>query len=238
MNVIKFLTLTILLTISQYASSCSCARYTICEYYSSTYEPLIFSGNIIDFIEYEDGYHSIIVVVNNTIISSTALTDTIEIIGGNQSSLCEKNWRWTYFDLPYYFAFYTDNVQMIEIDSLPVYNESFWRFSPGSCGTELFKINEKEGVVNGYITPDFSTYPLEKFEQRIANCDFNLSDIEEDVCSDVYISPNPIEGNQIYFQSLPVDGLISDVKIYSLKGELLFQKDGKLVEKAKQIAGG
>ena len=213
-------------------SACSCSNIlNLCFILEEAENPLVFKGKVVDRLNYENDYHSILIEVVREFTDTNILTDTVEILGGSNSAACEKSFGQMQIGKTYYLGIINPQWNIFNIDQFPGFGENNWRYAPNLCNSIILEIRNES--VYGQINEKFSLYPVDVFEKRILNCDYRLSDILDYQCNDNKISIRSVRFNRITFENFGAPSQISDISIYTIQGELVYHQkeyDGRSIE--------
>ncbi|MDF1699048.1 MAG: T9SS type A sorting domain-containing protein [Saprospiraceae bacterium] len=223
----KLILLFIAMLTSQISIACSCHNgFTICSLFEKEIDFVLVKVKVIEVVEHAGYDHSIFLEVEKNLRPEFALTDTIELVGGITAA-CHSTFKYLQPGEIRYMAINQPNNNVIDLNTIPVSSDTYWRHAPFLCGITVF--NEVDDLIVGPISDDIRSYPKDIFDRDAENCQFKPSELGEKFCPTITIYPNPIIDNYIYFEDIGTN-LINNVTIFTTNGQLVVQHEGPLEE--------
>ncbi len=218
--------------IAQVAFACSCEHIYFCDEIlcdESGHEIVLIRAKVIDKIVYQDenNTNAMYLEVIESYRDDVGVGNFIKLYGDDTTSDCDIDTRGysLFSEVILAIGIRTNQYEYGGYFENPIPdNANYWEFAPVSCN--FFSLLVKNGTVKGFIKSGIPSYPLEKFRERLENCDFSYEELNEYRCADedYIIYPNPsFDGNitiRNNYKRLP----LKEVKVYNTNGSLVMKE--------------
>jgi len=208
--------------------SCTCDFVNFCDYLDEMGSGGVFYGEVINKKVYSQDNHAMYLKVL-TKIRGGFITDTVKIYGGEASASCEEGIGAYQIGRGYIFAFDSSlenwNSLIVNPDSL---TENYREYKPIICNRS--RLSVVDDLVKGVIKEGLFEYPIDLFLTEAKDCDFSLTNVSnlENTRDEVFVYPNPVT-ETLLIRSHSETFSSASIKIYSLSGALVYQKDHYII---------
>jgi len=224
-----YLSLYLIIICTEISDACQCERLYFCEYLKDPDKKVVFEATVDNVKEYSPNNRAVYLRINKIYRNDVGMPDYIKIYGGNGAGECKlfigQNIK---PGVRLFIAMgleYNGEPLGFGIDNPEALSEEIWEFAPFHCFTVILPVDNN--IIFGPVAPEIYEYPLNVFESKLENCDYSLEEMYQARCNggDFIVYPNPSEDGIITIGNNYNYSSISNVKIYSSDGRLMFSKD-------------
>jgi hypothetical protein len=230
MNLIRtaFTTFCLLLSIVV-CQACSCNRLYFCEYLKDPEKKIVIKAKVGTYKEYSPENTALYLEVLDVFRDDVGITPVIKLYGSTTCCLCHLHFQNRFIKgSTIYLAVgleYNGHDAGNHIVNPDGPYEDYWEFFPSSCLTVV--LTTEEGRIKGPIAEYVTEYPMTVFDEKLENCDYSLSELQEYQCADedYIVSPNPSQDGMITIRNSYDFSAIENIQIFDTSGRLVYSRE-------------